>query len=102
MMTKAQIFGQKDGKLLGGGESGDEILYGRASLMRDIREATKDNIVSEKMLEKFEELLEEMKDIKSRMNRPIVLDNGALVGYMLDDIDNGLGDITALRLRGVR
>lgn len=102
MMTKAQIFGQKDGKFLGGGESGDEILYGRASLMRDIREATKDNIVSEKMLEKFEELLEEMKDIKSRMNRPIVLDNGALVGYMLDDIDNGLGDITALRLRGVR
>ena len=40
ILDGAQIFGSMNGKLLGGGETGQEVLYGRSQLMRDIAEAT--------------------------------------------------------------
>lgn len=40
ILDGAQIFGSMNGKLLGGGEAGQEVLYGRSQLMRDIAEAT--------------------------------------------------------------
>lgn len=40
ILEGAQIFGSMNGKLLGGGEAGQEVLYGRSQLMRDIAEAT--------------------------------------------------------------
>lgn len=36
ILDGAQIFGAMGGRLLGGGEAGQEVLYGRAQLMRDI------------------------------------------------------------------
>lgn len=37
LLDSATIFGASENTLLGGGERGDEIIYGRNSLMRDIR-----------------------------------------------------------------
>ena len=45
MLTAPTIFGMSGGSLLAGGESGDEIIYGRENLMRDIREATSQQII---------------------------------------------------------
>lgn len=42
ILDGAQIFGAMGGKLLGGGESGQEVLYGRTQLMRDISTAVQE------------------------------------------------------------
>lgn len=55
ILDGAQIFGTMGGKLLGGGEAGQEVLYGRTQLMRDISTAV-------------QEAKSEYKD-----NRPIVI-----------------------------
>jgi hypothetical protein len=39
ILDGAQIFGAMGGRLLGGGEAGQEVLYGRTQLMRDISTA---------------------------------------------------------------
>lgn len=39
LLSDATIFGMAGGSLLGGGERGDEMIYGRASLMNDIKQA---------------------------------------------------------------
>lgn len=45
LLTSPTIFGMSGGSLLGGGEAGDEMIYGRDALMKDIREATNQQIV---------------------------------------------------------
>lgn len=42
ILDGAQIFGAIGGRLLGGGEAGQEVLYGRSQLMRDISTAVQE------------------------------------------------------------
>lgn len=42
ILDGAQFFGSMNGKLLGGGEAGQEVLYGRSQLMRDISTAVQE------------------------------------------------------------
>ena len=42
ILDGAQIFGSMNGKLRGGGEAGQEVLYGRSQLMRDISTAVQE------------------------------------------------------------
>lgn len=42
ILDGAQIFGAMGGSLLGGGEAGQEVLYGRSQLMRDISTAVQE------------------------------------------------------------
>lgn len=42
ILDGAQIFGAMGGRLLGGGEAGQEVLYGRTQLMRDISTAVQE------------------------------------------------------------
>ena len=42
ILDGAQIFGAMGGRFLGGGEAGQEVLYGRAQLMRDISTAVQE------------------------------------------------------------
>lgn len=87
-------------KLRGYGDgNGKEVVYGHRQLMEDIRQATRENSLSDELLQKVYELL---LNILRMLNRPVVLDSGAIVGYMIDDIDSGLGDIAGMKLRGVR
>ena len=43
ILDGAQIFGAMGGRLLGGGEAGQEVLYGRSQLMRDISTAVQES-----------------------------------------------------------
>ena len=91
---------QVGGKMIGVGDgNGKEVVYGHAQLMEDIRQANRESSPSDELLMS---VLERMDKIIKSMSRPIVLDGGAIVGYMIDDIDVGLGDIASLKLRKVK
>lgn len=47
VLDSPTIFGMKDGKLLGGGEAGEEVVSGKQTLMNMIREAVGINDMSE-------------------------------------------------------
>lgn len=98
LLDGATLFGRSGNKLLGGGERKPEMIYGHDSLMNDIREASGNKNLDD-ILTKIYSLLLVM---SKNMNTQIVLDNGTLVGALLNDIDSGLGNITELKLRGVK
>lgn len=98
LLDGATLFGRSGNKLLGGGERKPEIIYGHDSLMNDIREASWNKNLDD-ILGKIYALLLVM---SKNMNTQIVLDNGTLVGALLNDIDSGLGNITSMKLRGVK
>ncbi len=45
LLSSPTLFGMKGGRFLGGGEAGDEMIYGRQALLNDIREATNQTII---------------------------------------------------------
>lgn len=99
LLNNATIFGMANGNLLGGGEaSGTEIVAGEAKLMSMIERAmgTSENA---SILKSIYNLL---LNISKNSDKPIVLDSGALVGYLIGNIDNELGYITQMKLRGVK
>lgn len=99
LLTSPTIFGMDSlGNFRAGGENGDEMIYGHDSLMNDIREASGNKNLDD-ILRKIYALLLVM---SKNMNTQIVLDNGTLVGALLNDIDDGLGSITQMKLRGVK
>lgn len=99
LLTSPTIFGMDSlGNFRAGGENGDEMIYGHDSLMNDIREASGNKNLDD-ILGKIYALLLVM---SKNMNTQIVLDNGTLVGALLNDIDSGLGNITNMKLRGVK
>lgn len=69
--------------LFGAGEAGDEMLYGRSSLMRDIAEASGGGTAVVDRLTAIEALL----DYYLPRGQQIVMDNGALIGQ----VNRGLG-----------
>ena len=99
LLNDATIFGMANGQLLGGGEaSGTEVVAGEAKLMSMIQSAmgTSENVSVLKAI--YNLLLK----ISKNSDKPIVLDSGALVGYLIGNIDNELGGITQMKLRGVK
>lgn len=80
--------------LFGAGESGDEILYGRDSLMNDIRTAVSGGSNNDKLYNLLAEYLPEILD---RSSKEIVLDDGTLVGR----IDRRMGGSMASYRRGI-
>ena len=99
LLNDATIFGMANGQLLGGGEaSGTEVIAGEAKLMSMIQNAmgTSENVSVLKAI--YNLLL----TISKNSDKPIVLDSGALVGYLIGNIDNELGGITQMKLRGVK
>lgn len=98
LLDGATLFGRSGNKLLGGGERKPEIIYGHDSLMNDIREASWNKNLDDILVKIYALLLVMSKN----MNTQIVLDNGTLVGALLNDIDSGLGNITSMKLRGVK
>lgn len=68
--------------LFGAGEAGDEVLYGRSSLMNDIATATNGGEVVARLA-----AIEELLDFYLPKGQQIVMDNGALIGQ----VNRGLG-----------
>ena len=76
---------------MGFGEAGDEMVYGRDNLMRDIREATGSN---------NDEMIVLLKDILTRLNEldPVIMLDGRRVSA---NVDRRLGSTVQLKQRGV-
>ena len=71
-----------DATLFGAGEAGDEVLYGRNSLMNDIANATGGGEVVSRLA-----AIEAILDYYLPKGQQIVMDNGALIGQ----VNRGLG-----------
>ena len=90
LFTKPTVMGNK-----GFGDAGDEIVYGKDSLMNDIRNATNNVPIQEKMNEMIS-LMKQMLEMN------ITLDSGALVGGLAPAMDTALGNIYQAKGRGGR
>lgn len=97
------IFGMNpSGKLLGGGEAGDEVVAGAAKLKSMIADGVREETgnLSYKIDRLIDMLAEYMPEVIKNMKRELVLDSGTLVGQLAPAMDGRLGDINELRKRG--
>lgn len=97
------IFGMNpSGKLLGGGEAGDEVVAGAAKLKSMIADGVREETdnMSYKIDRLLDMLAEYMPEVIKNMQRELVLDSGAIVGQLAPAMDGRLGDINELRKRG--
>lgn len=84
--------------IFGAGEAGDEVLYGRAALMRDIETAVGNNDGAGRT----SALLEAIDRIDQHLDRlGIYLDGEALVGGLAPSMNTALGGLDALTQRGL-
>lgn len=84
--------------LFGAGETGDEVLYGRAALMRDIETAVGNNDGAGRT----NALLEAIDRIDQHLDRlGIYLDGETLVGGLAPSMNTALGGLDALTQRGL-
>lgn len=91
MLDGATIFGSANGKLLGGGEVGNEYITGEAGLSKvvaDVLDSRLESIIN-KQITLLELIIEILKAILDK-NPNIVLDDGTLVGKIIDKIDKEL------------
>jgi len=95
-MDDPYLFGSAT--LFGAGETGDEVLYGRAALMRDIETAVgKDDGAG-----RTSALLEAIDRIDQHLDRlGIYLDGETLVGGLAAGMNDALGGLDALTQRGL-
>ena len=85
-----------DATLFGAGEAGDEVLYGRAALMRDIQSAVNDGGSSN------DAVLSALDRIDQHLDRlGVYLDGNTLVGGIVDNMNEALGGLDALTQRGL-
>lgn len=91
MLDGATIFGMANGKMLGGGETGNEYITGEAGLTRivsDVIDSKLEKII-EKQMTMFEIIIEILKIIADK-DPNIVLDDGTLIGKIISKIDREL------------
>ena len=95
-MDDPYLFGSAT--LFGAGEVGDEVLYGRAALMRDIETAVGNNDGAGRT----SALLEAIDRIDQHLDRlGIYLDGDTLVGGLAAGMNEALGGLDALTQRGL-
>ena len=91
MLDGATIFGSANGKLLGGGEVGNEYITGEAGLSKvvaDVLDSRLESVIN-KQITLLELIIEILKAILDK-DPNIVLDDGTLVGKIIDKIDKEL------------
>lgn len=98
MFTRPTLFGMDSvtGNLKGAGEAGDEMMYGKNNLMKDIRQAvsTENSGVVQVLYECFDKLFEILGEYFPMFsNVKMVLDTGTLVAETVEEIDKQLGII---------
>lgn len=104
MLNGASIFGSMNGKLLGGGEKGSEMVVGTNYLMDTIQKATAQNDAL--MVNAFDVMTSRIIDIMSEYfpqfaNTQMVMDTGALVGVLAPEVDARLGQIAGFKERRI-
>lgn len=103
LLTKPTIFGMNpNGNLMGGGEAGNEVVSGASTLMKMIQNAV--GTETSDLVSIFSQLVSILSayfpEIIDRMEKEIVLDDGTLVGRLAPKIDDELGNINRLKVRG--
>ena len=96
ILNGASIFGAMDGRLLGGGEAGSEMVVGTQHMMSMIQQATSQSnmAVIAALNNMANRLIGVMTEYFPRFaNTKLVLDSGTLVGEMAADMDEILGKI---------
>lgn len=106
MFTKPTIFSMNPatGQAKGAGEAGDELMIGKETMLNMIRQAVA--VENAALLEKFDLMIALLNEffplMLEKMDRPIVLDSGELVGATADKMDAALGKILRDIERGVK
>lgn len=102
ILNGAQLFGMLGGNFLGGGEAGPEAVLPLSGFYDNLN-----NILTSFLHANVpsggdsRELLAKLDKIHDRLTRlQVVMDSGALVGEILDPIDEGLADKQLLAARG--
>lgn len=104
MFTKPTLFDVNPvtGQAKGAGEAGDEVMIGKETMLRMIRQA----VVSENagLLERIDQVIDLLSrffpSVLEMLDTVIVLDDGTLVGKMAPKMDKALGDILRKKERG--
>lgn len=102
VLNGATIFGSADGKLLGGGEVGSEVISGEEHLV----ELINDSVASVlgpmvPVLAQISELLNAyLPEAAEKSGTQIVLDDGTLVGKLMPTIDQKMASMQSIRERG--
>ncbi|MCF0261100.1 MAG: hypothetical protein HUJ54_14665 [Erysipelotrichaceae bacterium] len=92
ILTGPTIFGMGQTSLLAGGEAGKEAVLPLDGFYKQLESMFARNTNTSKM----ENLLS---IIAANSSKGIYLDNGVLVGYLLPEIDSGLGELQLLKAR---
>ena len=101
ILDSPTIFGEQNGRLLGAGEAGPEVVAGRDTLMNMIQTAVNtSNARNEELMEKILSLLSTYIPQIAQNNPQLVLDTGVLVGEISPNIDRELGLISRMKERG--
>lgn len=103
ILKGASIFGELNGNLLGGGESGSEMVVGTQHMMNMIQQATSQsnssvitaiNNMTRLTLAMMERYFPQFANMK------MVTDTGVIIGELAPGVNNKLGDFAELRERG--
>ena len=104
ILTRPTLFGVDDasGKLMAGGEAGREAVAPIDTLTGYVREAVRveTGAISDRMDTLVNMLADYLPRVLSGMERPMVLDTGALVGGIGSAMDSELGNINRMKGRG--
>lgn len=103
ILNGASIFGSLNGKLLGGGESGSEMVVGTQHMMSMIQQATSQS--NNKVVAAIDNMARNAIGIMAEYfpqfaNMQMVTDTGALIGELTPGINAHMGDAAELRERG--
>lgn len=104
ILTRPTLFGvdSASGKLMAGGEAGREAVAPIDTLTGYVRDAVKAETgeMAERMETLVSMLAEYLPQMTAKMERPMVLDTGALVSGIGSAMDSELGNINRMKGRG--
>lgn len=103
ILNSPTLFGYSNGKFLGGGDgNGGEVIVGQNTLLNLFKSAIREeNSETSYVLQNLTNMLYDMLfDIISKLDRPIVLNDGTLISVLTPGIDETLGEISDGKARG--
>lgn len=103
LLNDATIFGAQNGKLLGGGEAGSEVVAGASTLMKMVKSAVASEMANysdsiDRIVNALDKYLPSIPDIAKMQ---VVMNSGAVVGELMPQIDYQFGNMNRMKGRGL-